>query len=273
MTNLSKNLSQNPFETIRREDEQGEHWMARDLMPILGYPRWSDFKDAIDRAKLSCENAGNAVPEHFSGLFLKNPSSSQGRKYQDYKLSRYACYLIAMNGDPRKTEISQAQAYFTIKIREAETVIPAQEDRLLEQKLRIKELELQLALTRESRYIMERREAIILMNPDHRAAFILGAQVIEPPPEIVEKTVVVDPSGRQLANFDGVGIGYIVKRYGFRNNKEAWGWLESIGYGKSDKWIQELTAIQSAKLPREELTKLDALFQSRKGNRQMLLGE
>ena len=132
-----------PFDSIRRTDEKGEYWLARDFMFVLGYPRWADFKDVIDKAKKSCENTGNPVTEHFSGLFLKNPESKQGRRYQDYRLSRYASYLVAMNGDPRKPEIAAAQSYFAIKTREAEVIIPAQNTAMAEMDKQIKLLELQ----------------------------------------------------------------------------------------------------------------------------------
>lgn len=132
-----------PFDSIRRTDGQSEYWLARELMPLLGYPRWGDFKDVIDKSKTSCENTGNAVTEHFSGLLLKNPSSKQGRHYQDFRLSRYASYLVAMNGDPRKPEIAAAQSYFAVKTREAEVVIPAQNTALAEMDKQIEILKLQ----------------------------------------------------------------------------------------------------------------------------------
>jgi DNA-damage-inducible protein D len=106
-----------PFDQIKLVDENGvDYWLARTLMPHLGYPRWNEFKAAIERASCSCANTQNDVAMHFSVLTLK----SQGRPSLDYKLSRYACYLVAMNGDPRKKEIAQAQSYFTVKTREAE---------------------------------------------------------------------------------------------------------------------------------------------------------
>jgi DNA-damage-inducible protein D len=273
MTNLTHS---NPFDSIRHEDEQGEYWLATELLTLFGYKTWKRQRETAERAIVSCENSGNNSALHFKQVVqMAQIGDSQACRsvVKDYKLSRLGCYLTAMNGDSRKPEIASAQSYFAIKTREAETIIPVQEDRLLEQKLRIRELELQLALTRESRQIMEKREAIIQMNSERRAAFILGAQVVEPPPEVIEKTVAVDLNGKQLASFDGVGIGYIRERYGFRHNAQAWQWLESIGYSKDSKWIQELTAVQSAKLPRRSIEELDKLFQTRQGNRQMLIGE
>ena len=113
---IAHNENTSPFDSIRRTDEQGEYWLARDLMPILGYPRWSDFKDVIDKSKTSCENTGNVVTEHFSGLSLKNPRSEQGRCYQDFRISGWACFLIVFSCDARKPPIQKAQSYFLKQI-------------------------------------------------------------------------------------------------------------------------------------------------------------
>jgi DNA-damage-inducible protein D len=106
-----------PFDQIKLIDENGvEYWLARSLMPHLGYPRWNEFKVAIERAYCSCTNAQNDAAMHFSVKSLK----SLGRPSLDYKLSRYASYLVTMNGDPRKPEIAAAQSYFAVKTRVAE---------------------------------------------------------------------------------------------------------------------------------------------------------
>ncbi|MBD2492308.1 BRO family protein [Aulosira sp. FACHB-615] len=118
LDNFHQLNNSSPFDSIRHVDDFGqEYWNARELMPLLGYSRWNDFKPVIERATFACKNTGNDVEAHFSGLFLK----SQGRPGQDYKLSRYGGYLTAMNGDPRKSEIAAAQSYFVVKTHEAET--------------------------------------------------------------------------------------------------------------------------------------------------------
>jgi hypothetical protein len=117
MSDLSlQQNSDSPFDSIRQVDSDGEFWSARDLMPLLGYEKWERFADAIDRAKAACQLASNPVREHFSPEVRK----SNGRPKEDYRLSRYACYLTAMNGDPRKPEVAAAQSYFAAKTREAE---------------------------------------------------------------------------------------------------------------------------------------------------------
>ncbi|MEA5506968.1 BRO family protein [Halotia wernerae UHCC 0503] len=114
-----------PFEQIKKIDEQGiEYWLARELMPILGYQQWRQFEDAITRAIAACKNIEQEIKEHFLRLPAK---STGGRPRDDFKLSRYGCYLTAMNGDPRKSEIAAAQNYFALKTREAELAPQSQE--------------------------------------------------------------------------------------------------------------------------------------------------
>ena len=114
--------AQSPFDSIKRVGENGaEYWSARDLMPLLGYDSWRRFEDAIDRARSAAEVQGYSAETLFAGAVKK----TGGRPQQDFELARFAAYLIAMNGDPRKPEIAAAQAYFAIKTREAETQSPA----------------------------------------------------------------------------------------------------------------------------------------------------
>jgi hypothetical protein len=113
--------SKSPFDSILRVDGSKEYWLARELMPLLGYKQWRRFADAIDRAKVACEIAVTSSKSHFLDLPGSANGKGKGSTGEDCRLSRYACYLVAMNGDPRKTEIAQAQSYFAIKTREAET--------------------------------------------------------------------------------------------------------------------------------------------------------
>lgn len=114
------------FESIKRVDELGyEYWEARELMPLLGYPRWEDFHGAVRRAQATCISTGQAIQDHFRGApkmikIAKNTPKEASRKIADYHLSRFACYLIAQNGDPRKPEIAFAQVYFAVQTRKQE---------------------------------------------------------------------------------------------------------------------------------------------------------
>jgi DNA-damage-inducible protein D len=109
-----------PFDAIKRTDNGGEYWTARDLQPLLGYGKWERFESAIDRAKLAAKNSGVDPDQAISRL--RGMVAQGGAARIDYRLTRYGAYLIAMNGDPRKTEIAEAQTYFAVKTREAEIV-------------------------------------------------------------------------------------------------------------------------------------------------------
>ena len=125
MTNLAHNSNQSPFDSIRKFDEQGhEYWSARDLMPLLGYKQWRRLADAIDRAKASCAASGDQTQQHFYHLPASANGKGKGKTGENYKLSRFACYLVSMNGDPRKTEVASAQSYFAVKTRQAELQQP-----------------------------------------------------------------------------------------------------------------------------------------------------
>ena len=105
------------FEELKKTNEHGaEFWSARELQPLLGYGQWRRFEDAINRAMVSCGQSGNAPENHFAGAGkMVVIGSGSNRKVDDFHLSRFACYLIAQNGDPRKPEIAAAQKYFAIQ--------------------------------------------------------------------------------------------------------------------------------------------------------------
>jgi len=123
MNDIEK-INETLFESIKHVNEYGqEFWSARELMPLLEYKQWRRFEDAIERAKISCELSGHAVSEHFADVGKTSPMPNGGFKtIEDYNLSRYACYLIAMNGDPRKEAIALAQTYFAVKTRQQELI-------------------------------------------------------------------------------------------------------------------------------------------------------
>lgn len=110
------------FESIKHLDESGvEYWSARELMPLLGYLRWENFEEIIDKAKNACVGSGQVVQDHFRDVTkMVKIGSNTAREVSDIKLDRYACYLIAQNGDSRKKAIALAQTYFAVQTRKQE---------------------------------------------------------------------------------------------------------------------------------------------------------
>jgi DNA-damage-inducible protein D len=114
---------QKTFEDYTNEADGVEFWFARDLQNILGYTQWRNFLAIIDKAKESCKNSKTNIEDHFAGVSKKVEIGSQAeREIDDIMLTRYACYLIAQNGDPRKDEIAFAQSYFAVQTRKQELV-------------------------------------------------------------------------------------------------------------------------------------------------------
>ena len=110
------------FESIKHIDENGvEFWYARELMPILEYNKWQNFEIVIDKAIISCKNSNINISYHFTDVSkMIVVAKGAKRKIKDYKLTRYACYLIAQNGDSRKKVIAEAQTYFAVQTRRQE---------------------------------------------------------------------------------------------------------------------------------------------------------
>ena len=110
------------FERLKQTNQHdAEYWSARDLQPLLGYSQWRRFEQAIERAITSCNESRNNSNHHFAGAGKPIPGGKGAvQVVQDYHLSRFACYLIAQNGDPRKPEIAQAQKYFAVQTRRQE---------------------------------------------------------------------------------------------------------------------------------------------------------
>ncbi len=120
--NEIKEYTEKVFEDIKYIDEFGnEYWLARELQKVLEYTQWRRFENVIDRAKIACKNSNVYINEQFAevGKLSINVNGGQ-RRITDYKLSRYACYLIAQNGDSRKKVIALAQTYFAIQTRKQE---------------------------------------------------------------------------------------------------------------------------------------------------------
>lgn len=123
MSELVK-YSEQTFESIKHINEYGEeYWLARELQPVLEYVQWRNFAEAVERAKLACKNSGVSIEDHFADVSktIEMPKGAH-KDIPDYMLSRYACYLIVMNGDPRKEVIAIGQTYFAVKTRQQELI-------------------------------------------------------------------------------------------------------------------------------------------------------
>lgn len=122
-----KKLAQT-LDDIRHENGD-EYWYARELFPLLGYQSYRSFKSVIERAKEACQNSGQLIHNHFAGVRkMVKLGSGALREIEDVTLSRYACYLIAQNGDPRIPEIAFAQMYFALQTRKQELIEQSAEE-------------------------------------------------------------------------------------------------------------------------------------------------
>ena len=132
-TGINKN-----FESIKKINNEGtEYWEARELMPLLGYDQWKNFKKVIAKAQEACKNSHQIVKNHFSDvgkmiIIASGTPRETARTIEDYQLSRYACYLIAQNGDSSKIQIATAQTYFAVQTRRQEVTkqLPDDQKRL-----------------------------------------------------------------------------------------------------------------------------------------------
>jgi hypothetical protein len=272
--NQDHNQSQSPFDSIKRVDREGcEYWMARELMVLLGYTNWRQFNEVTQRAIVSCRVHGENVEHHFEVEFnLVKRSQGGGTKQQNYKLSRYGSYLIAMNGDVRKPEIAQAQAYFVVKTREAETVIPQQYDELEFLRLQVRIAEAQANSMRDQRLVLESGSAIVSLHGAGTLALIQGRpEAVVRETETQFESVVMNEDGKQLAVFRGKSLAQFGKELKFKTGKEFQKWLESCG--KDHLISKAMRPVQTDYIPAELVDEVRELWANQKGDRQMIIGE
>jgi DNA-damage-inducible protein D len=111
------------YDSIAKKTEDGiEFWLARDLQPILGYTKWQNFESVLNKAIKSCETSGNDVLDHFTDISKIVKAGIASKDIGDLALTRYACYLVAQNGDSSKVEIAFAQSYFALQTRKQELI-------------------------------------------------------------------------------------------------------------------------------------------------------
>lgn len=169
-----------PFDALRHNDHIGEHWFAREIMTPLGYGAdWRNFAASVERAIVAAGNTGVDVDTAFVQVAQPVDANNLGVQYRaDWRLTRYAAYLVAMNGDPRKPEVAAAQTYFAVKTREAEVARPmsaldalaAAVGQLQEQERRTAAIEAKQAEADRAVAALAQRTEILEENHDRYAA-------------------------------------------------------------------------------------------------------
>lgn len=195
LTQIQQNLES--IKRVTQDKNPMEFWSARDLMPILGYVKWQKFIEAIERAKEACKTSNQNVSDHFTPADkMVLTGSGAKRQIEDFFLTRYACYLIAQNGDPRKPQIALAQTYFATQTRKQELLEQREyESKRLEARAKLKDTENKIESTVYQRGIRLQVEFATFKNK-HIEALYGGISATE------LKKVRNIPHKRSLADFD-----------------------------------------------------------------------
>ena len=190
------------FEGIKHIDEYGqEYWLARELQKVLEYSQWRYMKETIERAKLACKNSGFAAEDHFADVRKMVPlGSGAKREVEDISLSRYACYLIVMNGDPRKEAVAVGQTYFAFKTRqqelsEAQPELTEDQKRILNRE-EVKRHNASLADAAYEAGVKEQRDFAVFQNRGYQGLYGgLGVKQIHERKGLKENQKILDYMG------------------------------------------------------------------------------
>ncbi len=193
-----------PFEAIRKKSEDGrEYWSARDLYKLLGYSTWQKFQYALDQAKKACEKSEQAISDHFNfQVHMIQTGKGATRKTEDYRLSRYACYLVVQNADPTKPIVALGQTYFTIQTRRQEladqqAALPEDQLRLL-RRGQMNVYNTKLAETAQKAGVIDPRDFAIFQDHGYRGLYGgLGAKDIHQKKELKKSQQILDHMGSE----------------------------------------------------------------------------
>lgn len=260
MSELVK-YSEQTFESIKHVNEYGEeYWLARELQPVLEYAQWRRFSDAIERAKLACKNSGFTVEDHFADVGkMVDIGSGAGRQIDDVMLSRYACYLIVMNGDPRKEVIAIGQSYFAVKTRQQELIDNYEQMSEDQKRLAIRNEMIahnkSLAEAAQMAGIADQREYAIFQNKGYQGLYGgLGAKEIHARKGLKKSQKILDHMGSTelAANlFRATQTDEKLRRENIQGKQAAYDTHYQVGK-KVRQTIQELGGTMPEDLPTPE---------------------
>lgn len=253
--------SEQTFESIKHVNEYGEeYWLARELQPVLEYAQWRRFSDAIERAKLACKNSGFAVEDHFADVGkMVDIGSGAEREIDDVMLSRYACYLIVMNGDPRKEVIAIGQSYFAVKTRQQELIDNYEQMTEDQKRLAIRNEMIahnkSLAEAAQMAGIADQREYAIFQNKGYQGLYGgLGAKEIHARKGLKKSQKILDHMGSTelAANlFRATQTDEKLRRENIQGKQAAYDTHYQVGK-KVRQTIQELGGTMPEDLPTPE---------------------
>jgi DNA-damage-inducible protein D len=263
----------NKLEKIKKISKYGGHyWMGRDIQRVLGYDKWDKFESVIKKAMMACESSGESPNNHFlqTGKMVDIGSGAK-RKAKDYFLTRYACYLVSMNGDTNKTEIGFAQTYFAVQTRkqEIEDQLTADQRRIL-LRARVKNANKSLNSTAKKSGV---QRYAIFQDAGYKGLYEMGLAEIKKKKGILEKEHLLDRAGRtELAanEFRITQTEDKLIRDNVNSEKQAINTHREVGE-EVRKTINKLGGIKPEDLPPEEPIK--KLMSKYKKNRKALSKE
>jgi hypothetical protein len=271
---LADSTPNSPFDSIQRFDDKGEFWLARELMTLLGYLKWERFDSTVSQAIENLQLNGDNVLDNIFPLAGSTVTKSTGK---DYKLSRYGCYMTALCADGRKIEVAQAKKYFAIKAREAEIIIPVQNDRIRELELMVRLAEAEADRSRAEQRLLDTRDTILKLQPQAIADRIFGVTTIE---KVEIRTKIVDENDRILNAANTVSKTDLAYRYGFvtktgkADTKLVSNLInEAISYGVIENPWHDIRVVASSGFDADLVPVLDRYVQASPVDRQRWIGE